>query len=268
MNKNRISQSVIVGMATVMAAAGWFGLKSFLFESGGWVFPSVSFLVLLVFLNLNCLLTRSKIILLITLVFVLTSFLFTFGISLNYLAVLFAVLLLFMFGFSQAIDEKQNRIKIQMSKILHKGLPFVLTGLSLLIAVVYYSSPLALQGQDEIKIPRPLFDAISQPVINIVGGQSFGSQSGQSAGGSLIVDEEISALLYEGINREINRCGARYKQYFPLGLSVGVFFAIKMISVPFMWIVILLSWAIFKLLIFLGAVKIHEKAVLQEVMEV
>lgn len=256
MDKNRISQSVIIGLAAVMATANWIGLKNFLFEGGSWIFPSIGFLILLVFLSLNCLLTRSKIILLITLVFVLISFLFSFGVNLNYLAVLLVALLLFVFGFSRSINEKQNRVKIQVSKILHKGLPLVLTGLSLIIATVYYFSPLALQGQNEIKISRPLFDAVLQPAIDIIGEQSS------------VMDEEISDVLFEKINQDINRYSGNYKQYFPLGLSIGVFFAIKAISIPFMWIIILLSWAIFKLLVSLGAVKIFEKAVLQETIEV
>jgi len=257
MDRNRISQSIIIGLAAVVATASWLGLKSFLFEGGSWIFPSIGFLILFVFLSLNCLLTRSKIILLITLIFVLISFLFTFGINLNYLVVLFISLLLFVFGFSRSINEKQIRIKIQVSKILHKGLPLALTGLSLIIATVYYFSPLALRGQDEIKIPRPLFDAVLQPVVNTIGEQ-----------GPVIINEEMSDMFYENINQEINRYGGSYKQYFPLGLSIGAFFAIKAISIPFMWLTMFLSWAIFKFLVILGAVKICEKAVLQETMEV
>lgn len=268
MDRNRISQSVIVGLAAVVATANWIGLKNFLFEGGSVIFPVVGFLALLVFLSLNCLLTRSKIILLITLVFVLISFLFSFGVNLNYLAVLLIALLLFVFGFSRSINEKQNRVKIQVSKILHKGLPLVLTGLSLVIATVYYFSPLALQGQDEIKIPRPLFDAVLQPAMDIIGEQSPVSQLGQPVDVSLIMNEEISDMLFEKINQDINRYSGNYKQYFPLGLSIGAFFAIKAISIPFMWIIILLSWAIFKLLVALGAVRICEKAVLQEMIEV
>ena len=268
MDKNRISQSVIIGLAAVMATAGWAGLKNFLFDGGGWIFPSISFLVLLVFLSLNCLLTRSRVILLITLIFVLISFLFSFGVNLSYLLVLFVAFLLFALGFSRSISEKENKVRIHVGKIFHKSLPLVLTGLSLIIATVYYFSPLALQGQDEIKIPRPLFDAISQSVINIASEQNPISQLDQSVGVPLNTNEEISNILYEGINREINRYSVNYRQYFPFGLAVGMFFAVKAISVPFMWLVIFLSWAIFKLLVALGAVKICEKAVLQEVIEV
>lgn len=256
MDKNRISQSIIVGLAAVMATAGWTGLKNLLFDGGGWIFPSVSFLILLIFLSLNCLLTRSKINLLITLAFVLVSFLFTFGINSGYLAILFIALLLFVFGFAQAVNEKKNRIKIQISKILRKGLPPVLTGLALIIAAVYYFSPLAVQKQSEIKVPRPLFDVMSQPLIDMTQGASLGD------------DTEISNMVYEALNQGISRYTRAYGQYIPLGMAIGVFFAIKAVSILFMWIVILLSGLIFKFLVSLGAIKIHEKAVLQEVMEI
>lgn len=255
MDKNRIAQSVIVGLAAVMAAASWVGLKNFLFGDGGWIFPTIGFLVLLVFLSINCLLTSSKINLLITLAFVLVSFLFSFGINLSYLAVLFAVFLLFVFGFAQAVNEKKNRIKIQIVQILRKGLPPVLTGLALIIAAVYYFSPLAAQKQAEIEIPRPLFDMISQPLIDMA----------QDA--SLDNDMEIGDALYEAINQGISRYSRDYGQYIPLGMAFGVFFAVKALGFLFMWLVILLSWAIFKLLIASGAIKVREKAVLQEVIE-
>jgi len=244
MDKNRMVQSVIVGLAAVIAAASWAGLKGFLFEGGNWIFPSVGFLVLLVFLSLNCLLTKSKINLFITLTFVLVSFLFAFGINLSYLAVLIVALLLFSFGFARAINEKENRIKIQIGKILRKGLPSVLTGLALIIAVVYYFSPLAARGQGEIEIPRPLFDVISQ------------SSS-----------EEIGDMIYDSVNKSINKYSQNYEEYIPFGLAVGVFFTVKALGIVLIWLVILLSAAIFKILVSFGAVKIHEKAVLQEVME-
>jgi len=252
MDKNRMVQSVIVGLAAVIAAASWAGLKGFLFEGGNWIFPSVGFLVLLVFLSLNCLLTKSKINLFITLTFVLVSFLFAFGINLSYLAVLIVALLLFSFGFARAINEKENRIKIQIGKILRKGLPSVLTGLALIIAAVYYFSPLAAQWQGKIEIPRPLFDAISQPMIDSA---SLGSS------------EEIGDMIYDSVNQSVNKYSQNYEEYIPFGLAVGVFFTVKALGIVLIWLVILLSAAIFKILVSFGAVKIHEKAVLQEVME-
>ncbi len=249
MNKNnRITQSVVLGLTTLVAAATWVGLKSVLFESGSWIWPSLGFLILLIFLSLSWLLVKSRAILLTTLSIILICFFFSFGFKLEYLAALFIALLLFLFGSFRAIKEKKVRIKIQLDKILRKGLPFILTGLALVMATAYYFSPLALQRQSQITIPRPLFNVIIEPISELI--------------------TEQEDMLYQTINQEINKYSQPYQQYFPLGLAVGVFFALKTIGYLFMWLVILLSWLIFKALVSFGAIKIQEQAVLKEVIEI
>jgi len=249
MNKNnRITQSVVLGLTTLVAAATWAGLKSILFESNSWIWPSLGFLILLIFLSLSWLLVKSKAILLTTLSIILICFFFSFGLKLEYLAALFIALLFFLLGSFRAVNEKKVRIKIQLDKILRKGLPFVLTGLALVMATAYYFSPLALQEQNQIKVPRPLFNIIIEPI------------------NGLTIEQED--LVYQAINQEINKRSQPYQQYFPLGLALGVFFALKTIGYFFMWLVILLSWLIFKALVSLGAIKIQEQAVLKEVIEI
>ena len=251
MNKNnRITQSVVLGLTTLVAAATWAGLKSILFESGSWIWPSLGFLILLIFLSLSWLLVKSRAILLTTLSIILICFFFSFGFKLEYLTALFIALLFFLFGSFRAVNEKKVRIKIQLDKILRKGLPFILTGLALVMATAYYFSPLALQGQNKIAIPRPLFNTIIEP-IRI---------------SELTIEQED--LVYQTINQEINKHSQPYQQYFPLGLAIGVFFALKIIGLPFMWLVILLSWLIFKALVSFGAIKIQEQGVLKEVIEI
>ncbi len=249
MTTNRVTQSVIVGLATLVAAVSWSGLKNILFENGSWIWPSLGFLILVVFLSLAWLLAESKPILLVTLIVVLVSFLLSFSFKLEYLAVLFTAFLLFYFGSLRAIEEKNIRVKIQVFRILKRGLPYILTALSLIIASAYYFSPLSLKGQGQIEIPRPLFDIAVKPYTSLLG------------------EESIEDAIYQTLNQEINKRSQPYKEYFPIGLSLGIFFAIKTISVPFMWLVILLSMLIFKILVFLGAVKIQERSVLKEVIE-
>lgn len=248
MDKNRITQSVILGLTTLVAAATWAGLKSTLFGNGSWVWPSLGFLILLVFLSLSCLLTNSKEILLTNLIIILVCFFFSFGFKLEYLAAWFAGLLLLILGSFKAISEKKVRIKIQISKILQRGLPFILTCLALVIATAYYFSPLALKGQNEIEMPRFLFDAIAKPIVK-----------------NTPLDNDA---LYQMVNQQINKQSQAYKQYFPLGLAIGFFFALKVIGYVFMWLVILSSWLIFKILVSLGAIKIQEQSVLKEVIEI
>ncbi|MBL7053335.1 MAG: hypothetical protein ISS02_01615 [Candidatus Portnoybacteria bacterium] len=258
MSTNRITQSVIVGLATLVATISWSGLRNVLFENGNWIWPSLGFLILLVFLSLAWLLAESKPILLVTLVIVLVSFLLSFSFRLEYLAILFVAFLLFYFGSLRAIEEKKSRVKIQTFRILKRGLPYVLTALSLVIASAYYFSPLALKGQDQIEISRSLFNIAIKPSIQL--SKTFGI--------SLLEEEKIEDVIYQTLNQEINKRSNPYKEYFPIGLSLGIFFSIKALSIPFMWIVIVLSMLIFKILVSLGAVKIQERSVLKEVIEV
>ncbi len=273
---NRITQSVIIGLTTLVATVSWAGLKGILFENGNWLWSSIGFFILLIFLNLNWLLAKSKAILLITLFFVLVSFFFSFGFKLEYLAVLFAAFLLFYLASQRAISEKEIRIKIEVVKILKRGLPFILTGLALIIATVYYFSPLALSGQNEIVIPRPLFDRIIEPILKTVEGQMPVNQLEQVLGQfnihldseANLMNQEIKDNIYQSLNTEINKQSQAYIGYLTLGLAIGLFFALKVLGIPFMWLVILLTWLIFKILVASGAIKIQEQAVLKEVIEV
>ncbi|MFH0805790.1 MAG: hypothetical protein V1901_02855 [Patescibacteria group bacterium] len=252
MQKNRITQSIIVGFTTLIATAIWAGLKNFLFENGNWLWPIIGFFILLVFLSLNWLITKSKPILLITLFFVLITFLFAFGFRWEYLSFLFIAYFLFFLGSQRTIYEKESRIKIETIMILKRGLPFIITGLSLMIVVAYYFSPLVLSGQNEITIPRPLFNVIVNPILD-----QF--------------EEKIpfdNNDLYQLLNQEVNRQSQAYVQYLTFGLAIGLFFALKIIGFPFMWLVIFFSLAIFKFLVAMGAIKIQEQAVLKEVIEV
>ncbi len=253
MKNNRITQSIIIGLTTLLATFSWAGLRSILSGNNNWIWPSVGFLILLIFLCLSLLLLRSKLILLITLAIILISFLFSFGFKLEYLTVLFLALFFFIFGSFSIINEKEVRIKFKIFRILKCGLPHILTGFAIIIAAAYYFSPLAVQSENKIEIPRSLFNVAVRPVMETL---------------ELPNNEEFSDILYITINQEINRRTEVYKEYFPIGFTVGIFFAVKIISIPFVWLVILISWMIFKFLTFSNAIKIREKSVLKEIIEI
>jgi len=272
MQKNRITQSIIIGIVALLSAASWSGLKGVLYSGSNWTWPAYGFLILLVSLSLSWILSKSRTILSITFAFALVSFLLIFGLRLEYLIVLFAAVALFALGSFRAVNEKEVRIKLHSTKISRKGLPFVLTGLALLIASAYYFSPLAQQGQDQIRIPRPLFNIAIKPVLLTVEQElnalEIAEQFDIELEGTLSKNEQLEEVLYLAVNTEINKYTKDYKEYFPLGLALGMFFAIKAIGMFFGWMTILLSWIIFKLLIVTGAVKIHEKAVLKQEIQI
>lgn len=265
---NRITQSVILGLTGLMAASCWAGLKSFLYSTSSWLWPSISFLVLLVFLSLAWVLIKSKSILLTTLGIILVCFFFAFNFRWEYLVVLFIAFLFFLFGSWRAINEKEVRIKIQVNKIFRRGLPAVLLGFSLIIASACYFSPLAQKNQEYIEIPRPLFDLISQPLFDNFNEQLADFDALKQFGINLELNQEIGDTFYQAFNQEINKHSQPYQKYFSIGLSIGIFFALNTIGIFFKWIVIFLAWLIFEILKAFGAIKMHEKTVLQEVIEI
>ena len=265
---NRITQSVIVGIVTLVATIIWVQLKEFLYNEGGWLGLSIGFFILLSFLSLNWLLSKSKILSAITFVFVLISFFFVFEFRWEYLAVVIAALFLLFLSCIFAINEKNIRLKIDVVRILKRGLPIVLTALSLIIASAYYFSPLSLRGDERIEIPRPLFDTVATPALEIAQNQFLGQFSGQEvrigAAEMTLIKEEI----YQALNGAINNQNDGLKEFLPISLSIGVFFALKAVGVIFIWLVILFTFLIFKILLWTGAIHIQQKAVLKEVIEV
>lgn len=268
MQSNRITQTVIVGIATLVSTITWSGVKGVLFGNGNWILPSIGILVLLVFLGINWLLTKSRVVLIITLIFTVVSYLFVFGFKIEYLVALFVSGLIFIYGSFRAIKEKEARIKIQVDKILRRGIPMSLTAIALMIAIAYYFSPLALSGENEIEFPRPWFDAIIEPVVKITGNQLFSDQIVSEQFGPS--PEQLSFnqdIIYQTVNQEINRYSQTHQGYLPLGLSIGIFIALRTISIPIGWLAILFAWIIFKGLVASGAVNIQEKAVLKQMIE-
>ncbi|MBU1177095.1 hypothetical protein KKH96_01425, partial [Patescibacteria group bacterium] len=96
MKNNRITQSIIIGLTTLLAAFSWAGLENILSgNNNNWILPSVCLLTLFILLSLSLLLIKSKSVLLITLATILVSFLFSFGFKLEYSATLLLAFLFF-----------------------------------------------------------------------------------------------------------------------------------------------------------------------------
>lgn len=77
-------------------------------------------------------------------------------------------LLLVIISYERILKEKQERLTMVLRKIWKRGLPFIVLGLSLIIAVTYYSNPLLKLGQQEIKIPSEVFRMLLKPASGII----------------------------------------------------------------------------------------------------
>ncbi len=268
MEKNKITQSIMIAATTLIAAFAWESLENIFISGKSWIWAGSSFFILLVFLSLTWILSESKSTSLINMAAIYISFLFIFGFELAYLPILAISFGLFFFGAYRALDEKKARLKIQLFSILKKGMPITITGLALIISAAYYFSPMGQTGDDKISIPEPLFELIADPLIKNIESQLPTNPLSQELEVDASKRQQIKDLLYERMNQEINRYSQKYQEYFPLGLSIGVFFAIKTIGFFVIYLIIFLAFIIFKLLVHFKAVKIQEESVLKQVIEV
>lgn len=277
--------SVVLIIAAGAAVLSWWGLKNFLFSRGNWLWPVLGFLALLVFSCLSWLFFKTKAVFLVAIAVIFLIFFAFFGFNLSYLFAAAGAFLLFILGSQKAIQENEARIKLKVAPILKSGLPLILTGLSLMISVVYFYSPLSLMNQEQIQVPRTWFDAVSGPAINFFSenlSQKFelppaiGSQNNSFDAQFLlkeILGKENNSFelqeenLYQTLNKEANRLFGDYKNYLAVGLSASLFFGLKFAGIFFAWLVILLTWLILKLLILFKIVSIREKEVSKEVIE-
>lgn len=267
MQKNRITQSIIVAATTLIAALAWEGLENILFSDRGWLWPSISFFILLVFLSLSWVLSELKSTSLTNLAVIHISFLLVFSFRLEYFLIALISFGLFLLGTYRALDEKKARLKIQLFSILRKGLPLVMTGLALIIATAYFFSPLGQRGYDQVLIPKPVFNLIAEPMIDSFENKiPEGALPGQTES-ELSAREQLKETLYQRMNQELNRYSQQYQDFIPLGLSIGAFFAIKAIGFFVIYLVILMSFIIFKVLVQFKAVKIQEESVLRQVID-
>lgn len=291
MRKSRVILSAVLVIAAGAAVLSWWGLKNFLFSRGNWLWPVLGFLASLVFLCLSWLFFKAKAVFLAIIAVVFLIFFAFFGFNLSYLVVSAAAFLLFAVGSQRAIQEKEARIKLKVAPILKSGLPLILTGLSLMISVVYFYSPLSLINQERIQVPRSWFDAVSGPAINFfsknlaqkfelppaIGFQSDSFEAHEAQfllkeilgkeNNSFEQQEQQEENLYQTLNQGVNRLFRDYKKYLAISLAASLFFGLKFAGMLFAWLAIFLTWLALKLLILFKAVSVREKDVSKEVIE-
>ncbi|MDD5172633.1 MAG: hypothetical protein PHG59_00605, partial [Patescibacteria group bacterium] len=134
---------------------------------------SAGWLVFLIFFLLFCLLINNRNVIYLTLIISVSFFFFFFlpkeqTIFCLYLTGALIFLLLIVIGAELMLKEKEQRLKISLRKTWKRGLPLIITALSLIIALVYYFNPLIRIGQEKIEIPTKFFGLILKPTSGLV----------------------------------------------------------------------------------------------------
>lgn len=277
----KIYKEIILGAAAVLLGLfSWYFLRYVFYvgnlTTGCWILGGVLFILFGVALCLIMLLIKNKFILFGSFGLSLVLFFIFFNNKLLYYLIASIILFVAYFIASKNIKkEEEVQINLDFWRIWKRGLPILITAICLLIAVVYYFSPAINKIDTDVKIPRPIFNIVT----NFIGGlikTQLPEGEGVSIDGNtykILPKEQIKDFeqkynikiekedtiqddLYKVINAQINKTSSGYKKSIGYGLALALFFSLKLISLIYVPIVIMLSWLILKILIAVKFVKL------------
>lgn len=279
----KIHKEIILGAAVVLLGLfSWYFLRYIFYVGnltiGCWILGGILFILFGVTLCLAMLLINNKAILFGS--FVLTAALF-FVFFNNELFYYFIAILILIAAFAVANKKIRKEEKVQVNlnfwRIWKRGLPWLITILCLVIALAYYFSPEPAKFQQkEIQISRNNFNLILRPLEGLISERlpkeigDLDVEAIQLLNKEQIKDlknqynievkkgDTIKDVLYKLVNFQLNSVSGPYKKFVPFGLAVGLFITLKIISILYVAIVIMLSWLILKILIALKFVRLEK----------
>jgi len=274
-------KEIVLGIILVLFSfLCWWMLKLAFYDNdssfGTWILTFGSFVLFGIAICLAMLLIKNKIIYLIAFSLMFVSFLIFFNYQILYYAIAFIVLFVaYLIAFKNINNNQKEHIKINFYRIWRGGFPLFITALSLLIAVIYYFSPALARLDTDVKIPRPVFNVVASFVSGLIKtqlpeGVTLDGNTYKMLSKEQIRDFEkkynikigtqdtIQDDLYKVVNAQINKAGSGYKRSIGYGLAIALFLSIKIISIPYVAIVILLSWLVIKILIKIKFVKFEK----------
>ncbi|MFZ5559542.1 MAG: hypothetical protein ACOZAL_01980 [Patescibacteria group bacterium] len=277
----KLNKEIILG--TVVALFGgffWYFLKYVFYvgnlTTGCWIAGGILFLLFGIALCLAMLLIDNKKILFSS--FVITLILF--GLFFNnepfyYLIGLIILLISFWIAVKKVRLEERVQVNLNFWRIWKRGLPIFITALCLLISLAYYFSPEPARFlEKEIRIPRNTFNLVIEPLEGLIierlpeGIASLGVEATKVLTSQQIKElrdkygieikngETLKDLIYKLVVFQINNLTGPYKKFIPFGLAIGLFIILKIISLVYVAIVIILSWLVLKLLMAIKFIRI------------
>lgn len=276
----KLQKEIILGaVMTLLGVFSWYFLK-YVFYIGNltltcWLGGIALFVFWGIFLCLAMLLIDNRKILYGSFIIILIAFGMFFN---NEPFYYFIGMLILLIAFGLAVWKIRQEEKVQVNlnfwRIWKRGFPFLVTALILVIALVYYFSPMLEQvNQREIRLPRKIFDVVIEALSGLIEERlPEGIDSLDVEAGKILTPEEINELeirynieikegetakdfLYKLVNFQINNVRGPYKKYIPIGLAITLFLVLRAVAVVYIAFVVLFSWLVLELLIALKFVK-------------
>lgn len=279
----KIQKEIVLGsLVVILSVLAWWFLK-YVFYVGDlstacWISGIVLLITWGVALCLAMLLIDDKRILYGSFALSLVLFFIFFN---NHPIYYLIVLILLFLGFWRACfkvrKEEKYQVALDFWKIWKRGLPTLITAFILVIAMIYYFSPSLMETrQVEVNVPRNSFNLIIKPLERLINERLPEGMSLDTDVNKFLSKEELKELeknygikaekkdtgkdvLYKLVNYQLNNITGPYRKFVPLGLAIGLFITLKIISIIYVASVILFSYSVLKLSIGLKFVRIEKE---------
>jgi len=279
----KIHKEIILGAAVVLSGVFCWWFIRYVFYVGGltagcWIWGGILFILFGIVLCLAMLLIKNKVILFGSMG--LTSalfFIFFHDEPFWYLIVLILLFLAFVAATRKIKKEEEAQVSLNFWRIWKRGLPLFITALILVIAITYYFSPEPKKFQQkEIYISRSEFDLVLKPLEGLISERlpeeivNLDAEAVRSLSTEQIKDLEnqynveikkgdtVKDVLYKLVNFQLNSVSGPYKKFIPFGLALGLFITLKIASILYVAIVIMLSWLVLRILIVVKFIKFEK----------
>lgn len=277
----KLQKEIILGAAVVLLGVfSWWFLKYVFYVENltmaCWISGIILLIVWGIALCLAMLLIDDKKILYGS--FILT--LIAFGMFFNnepfyYLIVLVLLFLAFWLASKKVRKEERIQVNLNFWKIWKRGLPLLVTTFILVVAMIYYFSPeLMNKKETKIKIPEKTFNVIIKPLEGLIKKQLPQGIALNSEINKILSSDQKKDLekqfgikiekndsgrdvLYKLVDFQLNNIAGPYRYLIPLGLAMGLFITLKIVSIIYVALVILFSYLVLKLLMVLKFVKVE-----------
>ena len=279
----KIHKEIILGAAVVLLSVFCWWFLKYVFYIGGltagcWIFGGILFILFGIALCLAMLFIDNKAILFSSFILAVALFFIFFNNKLfYYFIVLILLFLSFWLAANRIKKEEEVQVNLNFWRIWKRGLPWLITVLCLLIALVYYFSPeLVKIHKKQFTIPRDTFNLVISPIEGLIKERLPQEVVNLDAEATKILTSEqikeleqkyeieikqgesIKDLLYKLVNFQINKEKGPYEKFIPIGLAVGLFLGLRIIGFFYVAVVIMLSWLVLKILIALKFAKLEK----------
>lgn len=222
-----------------------------------WFMPLLLFVILIAVAGLALTLLKEGEWRLIIVLCIAVPYLVIFGVSSRfYLLAVVLMMAASWLSIHYFTASSTQRVNINIYHIMQHGLPWLVTGILILVSFAYFLSP-KIQATSETQTLSPGIQQIIEKTVAIIAGE-------QTEGLSPQQKQNVIRQAAVEVTRQFTTIAQPYLRYLPPLLALGLFLVLQGLSFIFVFLACWLAVLLFKVLKVDGFVRVVEKEVKAE----